>query len=150
MTPVFLDTSGLIAVVNIDDQWHAQAEAVWQDLVASPAPLVTTSLVLIEIGDGLSRIDHRQLARQLRERLLASTRVEIIQITPDDEARAWELFGQRSDKEWGVTDCASMVLAQDRKVWDVFSADHHFEQAGFNILLKPVAPGRDPPGPTTR
>jgi len=33
MTPVFLDTSGLIAVVNTDDQSHALAEAVWHDLV---------------------------------------------------------------------------------------------------------------------
>ncbi len=137
MTPVFLDTSGLIAVVNTDDQWHDLAEAVWHDLVASPAPLLTTSLVLIEIGDGLSRIEHRPLALQLRDRLLASTRVEVIQTSPADESRAWELFVQRHDKEWGVTDCASILAAQDRGVLEVFSADHHFEQAGFRLLLKP-------------
>ena len=136
MSPVFLDTSGLIAVANIDDQWHALAEAIWRSLTASRVPLVTTSLVLIEIGDGLSRIRHRQLAWQLRERLLASPRLQVIQITPNDEARAWDLFGQRSDKEWGVTDCASIVVAQEHGVRYVFSVDHHFEQAGFNILLK--------------
>jgi uncharacterized protein len=136
MTPVFLDTAGLIAVVNIDDQWHAAAEAAWLDLVASAAPLVTTSLVLVEIGDGLSRIEHRPLARQLRDRLVGSTRVEIIQTTAEDEARAWDLYGQRSDKEWGMTDCVSMILARDRKIGDIFSADRHFEQAGFNLLLR--------------
>jgi predicted nucleic acid-binding protein len=137
MNPVFLDTSGLIAVVNIDDQWHALAEAIWHDLVASPVPLITTSLVLIEIGDGLSRIEHRPLALELRSRLLASSRIEVIQTSADGESRAWGLFAQRDDKEWGVTDCASILVAQDRGVLDVFSADHHFEQAGFKVLLRP-------------
>ena len=39
MNPVFLDTSGLIAVVNTDDQWHASAEHVWGDLIAANARL---------------------------------------------------------------------------------------------------------------
>jgi len=33
-------------------------------------------------------------------------------------------------------DTSGLILAQDRKVREVFSADHHFEQAGFEILLK--------------
>jgi predicted nucleic acid-binding protein len=137
MIPTFLDTSGLIAVVNVDDQWHELAEAVWLDVVASQVPLVTTSLVLIEIGDGLSRIKHRRLAVQLRDLLMASPQVEVIQTSAADESRAWDLFRQRSDKEWGMTDCVSMIVAQDRQIADVFSADHHFEQAGFRLLLKP-------------
>jgi len=52
---VFLDTSGLIAV-NSGDQWHSVAEVVWASLVHSAHPLITTSLVLTEIGDGLSHV----------------------------------------------------------------------------------------------
>lgn len=136
MKPVFLDTSGLIAVLNADDQWNAQADAAWRSLIASNAPMLTTSLVLIELGDGLARIHHRQLAIELRDRLQASTRVEIIQITAEDEVRAWELFRDRSDKEWGMTDCVSFIVMQDREVTEAFSADRHFEQAGFHTLVK--------------
>ncbi|MGA2063708.1 MAG: PIN domain-containing protein [Thermoguttaceae bacterium] len=136
MSPVFLDTSGLIAVINVDDHWHTRAEAVWLALVGSPVTLLTTSLVLIEIGDGLARIGTRQLARQLRASLLSSPRVEVLQTTADDEARAWDLYGRRADKEWGVTDCVSIVMAGDRRIEDVFGMDHHFEQAGFKLLLK--------------
>lgn len=28
MTPVFLDTSGLIALINADDQWHSRGSRV--------------------------------------------------------------------------------------------------------------------------
>jgi len=136
VNPVFLDTSGLVAVVNTDDQWHVEAESVWRSLITSRAPLVTTSLVLIELGDGLSRVQHRQLAVDLHDRLQASPIVEIIQATGDHERRAWELFRQRSDKEWGMTDCVSIVVMQDRGIQDVLSSDHHFEQAGFNTLVK--------------
>ncbi len=41
-----------------------------------------------------------------------------------------------TDKEWGFVDCTSILVAKDMGIKDVFSADHHFEQAGFNILLK--------------
>ncbi len=136
MSRVFLDTVGLIAVVDVDDQWHPVAEKVWRELMVSRAPILTTSLVLIEMADGLSRIMHRRAATELRDRLAGSARVEIVQTTPEHEVRAWDLFSRRTDKAWGMTDCVSFIVAQDRQIQDVFSADHHFEQAGFKLLLK--------------
>jgi predicted nucleic acid-binding protein len=136
MSGVLLDTASLIAVVDAADQWHARAEKIWQELIASRTPLLTTSLILIEMADGLSRLKNRQAAKELRDRLAASARIEIVQTTPDHEARAWNLFGQRNDKEWGMTDCVSIIVAQDRGIREVFSADQHFEQAGFRLLLK--------------
>lgn len=131
----FLDTSGLIAVANTDDQWHSEAERVWTEIIASRAQLVTTSLVLIEIGDGLSRVDHRPLALETHRALHFSERVQIVQSNNDLEGRAWQLFQARPDKDWRTTDCASMVLMRDQNIIEVFSTDHHFEQAGFEILL---------------
>ncbi len=132
---VFLGTSGLVAVANIDDQWHSKAETVWTDLVSSAIQLVTTSLVLIELADGLSRVQHRGLALRIVDGLQDSDRVEIVQSDETLETRAWQLFRDRSDKEWGMTDCVSMTLLTDRGIDDVFTADHHFQQAGFSILL---------------
>lgn len=118
MNLVFLDTSGLIAVVNADDQWHATAEAAWKELVAADRPLITTSLVLIELGDGLARIRHRRLAIQIHDRLRTSARVEVVQTTQDHEERAWQLFRKTSDKEWGMTDCVSIITMQEHRVLD--------------------------------
>jgi predicted nucleic acid-binding protein len=47
-----------------------------------------------------------------------------------------ELFKKRADKDWSLVDCISMLIAQERRITDIFTTDHHFEQAGFNILLK--------------
>lgn len=136
MTSVFLDTSGLIALVNTDDQWHGKAERVWTGLTESVSQLTTSSLVLIELADGLSRVHHRGLAIQTVEALQCSERVDVVRVDERLEMLGWELFRARTDKDWGMTDCVSMSLMTDRRIRDVFTGDHHFEQAGFNILLR--------------
>ncbi len=46
-----------------------------------------------------------------------------------------ELFKRMLDKEWGLVDCTSIAIANDLGITEIFTTDHHFEQAGFNILL---------------
>ena len=136
MNSVFLDTCGLIALVNADDQWHRKAEIVWAALWESAARLITSSLVVIELADGLSRVHHRGLAIQLVDALERSERVEIVQVDRQLARLGWQLFRDRADKDWGMTDCVSMSLMTGRRIHSVFTADRHFEQAGFEILLR--------------
>jgi len=131
----FLDTSGLVAVVNTDDQWNAAAERAWLKLTTSKCPLVTTSLVLIELADGLSRARYRHLALRIADSLNASPRVQVIQSDATLEEKAWSLYRRRMDKEWGMTDCVSMTVMDDQNMTKIFTADSHFVQAGFEILL---------------
>jgi predicted nucleic acid-binding protein len=65
-----------------------------------------------------------------------SKRVEIVPLDEPFEKLGWQLFRERRDKDWGMTDCISMSLMTARGIQDVFTADHHFEQAGFTILLR--------------
>ena len=47
-----------------------------------------------------------------------------------------ELFQSRPDKDWSLTDCISFVVMHDEKAHEALTADHHFEQAGFTVLVK--------------
>src|SRR5690606_18909815 len=123
-------------VANTADQWHTLAEPIWQRLIQTKTKMVTTSLVLIELGDGLSRTHQRSMALQLHDRLRRSRRVEIVPVDDGLVERGWELFRQRSDKEWGLTDCVSMLVMNDLGLKQVFTSDHHFTQAGFEVLVK--------------
>ncbi len=49
--------------------------------------------------------------------------------------RGLALFGRRTDKDWSLIDCTSFVVMKEQAVADALAADHHFEQAGFKILL---------------
>jgi predicted nucleic acid-binding protein len=68
--------------------------------------------------------------------LKASPYVNIVHVAPTLDARAWQLFTERPDKEWSLVDCASFVVMQQYGLYEAFTTDHHFEQAGFVCLLK--------------
>jgi predicted nucleic acid-binding protein len=50
--------------------------------------------------------------------------------------KAIELYSQRPDKEWSLTDCVSFITMQEHGLAEALTGDHHFEQAGFVALLK--------------
>ena len=52
---VFLDTVGLIALLNSDDEYHKNASEVFHQIGRAGRNVVTTSLVLAEVGNGLAR-----------------------------------------------------------------------------------------------
>jgi uncharacterized protein len=55
-------------------------------------------------------------------------------------ARAVQLDGERPDKEWGLTDCVSFLVMQDRGLTDALTTDEPFQPAGFRALLREGAP----------
>ena len=61
-----------------------------------------------------------------------------IDVVPLDEFlfdRAVQFYASRMDKEWGLTDCVSFVVMEERSIKSALAADEHFRQAGFTALL---------------
>jgi uncharacterized protein len=50
--------------------------------------------------------------------------------------RGLALYDGRPDKEWQLSDCISFVVMEDEGITDALTGDRHFEQAGFQALLK--------------
>ena len=72
---------------------------------------------------------------ELVEALFSSADVSIAE-SSDLWRRGLELFAGRLDKEWSLTDCVSFVVMTDGGIRDALTGDRHFDQAGFNALLK--------------
>lgn len=98
--------------------------------------IVTTELVLVEIADGLASLRFRSQAVRIITALQSSPYVEIIGMSSELLANALSLYRQRSDKEWGMTDCVSFVVMRGRGLVEALTADDHFQQAGFRQLLR--------------
>ena len=131
-SPIFIDTGYVLALVNSGDDWHdAASEAAKQ---VKP-PFLTTEAVLIEIGNALSRARWRSLGFQTINDLRGDPNIEVVPVDTALLERALLLFGQRTDKDWGLTDCISFVVMQERGLTDVLTADHHFTQAGYRRLF---------------
>jgi predicted nucleic acid-binding protein len=137
---VFLDAAYAIALSCPADQFHAAAIALAEDLEVNGARLITTSAVLLEIGNALAKLQHRRAAAQLLAALCADPTVEIVPLSDQLFDLAMKLFSERQDKEWGLTDCLSFVVMSERGITQALTTDEHFQQAGFKVLLRKPAP----------
>ena len=97
--------------------------------------IVTTRWVLAEVGDGLSGEANRALAVRLIERVTASARFRVVRSSDDLFERGFDLYRRREDKAWSLTDCISFVAMADEGLTEALTADRHFGQAGFTVLL---------------
>lgn len=95
---------------------------------------------MLEIGNSLSKLRLRHVAVQLLETLEADPMVEIIPLSEELYAQAFDLYRSRPDKEWGLMDCISFIVMQERGITGALTTDAHFRQAGFRALLREDAP----------
>ena len=134
--PIFVDTVAWLALVNKSETLHEESRKVRDKLVQQKSKLITTDFVMVEIANSLARLPLRSIACNLIEFIRTSETVELVTITPELLEKGYQLFSSRNDKEWGLTDCTSFVVMESMRMNRAFTADRHFEQAGFSILLK--------------
>ena len=138
-TARFVDTSFLLALVVRTDQDHTQAQAWFNRWEREDWRVVTTEAVLTEFLNALSKAPSRQVALKWLDYLRQEPTVEILTVDTGLFERAVQLYRARPDKEWGLTDCISFVAMQACALEQALTGDHHFEQAGFRVVLKPPA-----------
>jgi len=119
--------------LNPQDGWHEPALSLSR---RRQGPLLTTVWILLEVGDALATGPNRRLFTRWLDSLLASAQLEIIPASNDWFFRGLALYRGRPDKEWSLTDCISFVVMSERSLTEALTSDHHFEQAGFTVLLK--------------
>lgn len=132
--PIFIDTLFVVALVNRRDTYHNQATHLSH--ILSGQPLLTTDTVLLEIGNALSR-HHKLEAVAIIDHFLTSPQIEVMRMDSDIFAQALMIYRNYSDKSWGLIDCISFAVMQNRGINDALTFDQHFVQAGFNALMRP-------------
>jgi len=135
----FLDSAYAIALSAPKDEFHERATILAENIEAESAHLITTRAVILEIGDALSSSGNRKAAIKLLTSLENDPNfVEIVPISEELYRRGFQLYRTRPDKEWGITDCISFIVMQDRGITEALTTDKHFQQAGFRALLREV------------
>ena len=133
---VFLDTAYVIALSSKEDVFHEVALQISNALQGEQTNLVTTQAILLEIGNALSKRRFRRAAVTLLEALQADPKVEVIAFSQELYDKAFELFRARPDKDWGLIDCVSFVVMQQQSISQTLTPDIHYEQAGFQPLMR--------------
>jgi predicted nucleic acid-binding protein len=133
MNVAFADSSFYVALLISRDANHAKALSVargWHGAV------VTTEDVLTEVANhlGVSQLGRAKFGQFLAD-LEADPKTLIVESSHALWKRGVNFYLRRPDKRWSLTDCISFLIMEDRGLSQALAADHHFEQAGFEVLL---------------
>ena len=136
MNLTFVDTSALIALGNKKDQFHFQATKVFKCLVLAKMNFITTNAIIFELTNAFSAVQFKPAAIKQCDMINNSKNWTLITIDDELMKKGLSRFTQMTDKDWSLVDCISMIISEEIGINKIFSNDHHFEQAGFTILLK--------------
>ena len=135
MNGIFVDTGAWYALVDSDDADHTAAAAF---LASNTMPLITTNFIFSEAVTLIRyRIGH-EAARSFGQKLMESSFVRVVAVTPADEERAWEIFCKYRDQDFSFVDCSSFAAMERMKLSTAFGFDRH-----FSVMKYAVVPGKE-------
>ncbi|MCC7156699.1 MAG: type II toxin-antitoxin system VapC family toxin [Bryobacterales bacterium] len=129
---VFVDTSGIFAVMDRDDRRHSDGVRIWNALLDQEAHLWTHNYVLLETSALLQR--RLGLAAMRRFNDDAVPMLEVDWVTAELHFRAVESLRFANRRDLSLVDCVSFALMRQRAALPAFGFDSHFEEQGFQLL----------------
>jgi uncharacterized protein len=132
---VFADTYFWVALSDPSDPGYRDALAAESSYAGGR--VVTTDEVLSEFLTFFSgEAWLRDRASRAVVALLNSPSVHVIAQSRETFLAGLELYRQRPDKGYSLTDCISMQTMRREGISDALTNDRHFEQEGFRAILR--------------
>lgn len=129
---IFVDTSGLLSVLDRDDAAHDKTRAVWAKLLTTDTPLITSNYVLVET---MALLQNRLGMEAVRT--FQGDVVPVLCIKWVDEAvhhRAASALLATSRRRLSLVDCASFEIMRLFGCKTALTLDAHFREQGFSCL----------------
>jgi predicted nucleic acid-binding protein len=126
MKPVFADTFYWIALVNPRDNWH---QTVLNYTYDHPnQTIITTDGIVEEVLNYASSRGFlmKQKALLLYKKMLQEPNIEVVSYNSQLRELGLELYEQRLDNGYSLTDCISMIVMRQMGIQEVLSNDKHF------------------------
>lgn len=137
MNPVtiFLDTSGLFALLDSDDRFYNPACEIWERWNTKGVTLVTSNYVVLEASTLVQRRLGIASLQVLHTHVLVPTQIQWISEPVHQRAVTNLLTANR--RQLSLVDCSSFVLMRDLGLHHVFTFDKHFVEQGFTCVPQP-------------
>ncbi len=129
---IFIDTSGFIAVLDMDEASHARAAETWQNILTSAEALVTTNYVLVETCALVQNRLGMAAVKVFQEDIVPVLQIEWIDNTVHHAAMGIMLAAVR--KKLSLVDCVSFETMRLLGFKTAFTLDKHFKEQGFICL----------------
>ena len=138
--PVILDSSALIAEINLADSLHEKAQAINDVLSETQREVILPYEVFAEAINIFGKKVGRREATSAGKALLARHESGSLRIVPSSEtilAAALDLLPTAKGKNPSFIDCLVMVSADHYQTQEIFGFDETFAKNGYRL---PAAP----------
>lgn len=130
---VFLDSSSLLSLVNVNDIHHQQARKIWNQITKERWGTFTTNFIIAETHSlFLIRLGQKAATLFLRKIIHSKTTIE--RVSPQDEKRACSIIFQYDDKDFSLADATSFIIMERLNISYAFTFDRHFEEYGLTVI----------------
>lgn len=129
---IFIDTSGILAVMNADDRFHSAGLALWRQWADDHPQLVTSNYVVLETVALLQRRMGMETVHSFHQDILPLLQMEWV-TAGIHHASIVALFAANR-RHLSLVDCSSFEVMRELNVRQVFAFDPHFEEQGFTCL----------------
>jgi predicted nucleic acid-binding protein len=130
VTPVFVDTSAVLAYIVAKDENHGRARRAFEGLERRRAPLLYTSFVLVETYALLSRRLGLDAVREFRDDM--APLIEVVWVGEALHEKGLDLLLERRRRKLSLVDTVSFIAMRERGIDEAFAFDPHFRQEGFS------------------
>ena len=134
--PVILDSSALIAEINLADSLHEQAQAINDVLSQTQRSVILPYEVFTEARNIFGKKVGRSEAASAGKALLARHVSGSLKITPSDETiltAALDLLPTAKGKSPSFVDCLVMAFAEHYQTPYIFGFDEAFAKNGYRL-----------------
>ncbi|HEX5420073.1 MAG TPA: PIN domain-containing protein [Gammaproteobacteria bacterium] len=132
---LFVDTSGLYALVDKRDAHHSAAREVVAKRVRAGRKLIVTECVVDETVTLAKARDGTHVALRVLDLIEQSMAIRVEWIGSDRFAATKAFFLRHADPGYSFTDCTSFVLMRELRIKQALTSDGHFPEAGFEASL---------------
>jgi hypothetical protein len=134
---VFVDTSGLYALVEKNDAHHRAARRVVEKLLHGGRKLVLTDYIIDETTTLANACSGKHVAMRVLGLVEQSEGIRIEWVGSLRFEATTTFFRKHTDHGYSFTDCTSFIVMNELELTQAMTTDKHFPQAGFEALLLP-------------
>jgi len=128
---VFVDTSGIFALLVKNDHMHRRAKLYFAFLCEQQAHLVTTSFVIVET---VALLQHRigiDAVYDFQSKIVPL--LEIIWVDKELYTKAIQRLFVANKRNVSLVDCLSFEVMELRRITYAFTFDKHFAEMGYSM-----------------
>ena len=132
---IFIDTSGFFAIFDKKDSNHQKAVDWLSDFSKSNTFAYTSDYIIDETLTLLLARSKPHLCPIFLNKLdqTKALKVEFTNLNQFQSAK--DFFIKHIDQKYSFTDCVSFIVMKELNLSKALTADKHFLQAGFELLL---------------